>query len=249
MGKLLYAVVAYALSLFVVAWSVAFVGGFALAHTIDADASATGAPPAVLHALVVDAALLLLFAVQHSVMARPAFKRVWTRLVPPPVERATYVLATSAVLALLMVGWEPIPAIVWRTAPGSAANVALWCAYALGWVIVLVSTWLVDHFHLFGLRQAWRALRNEAERDPTFTAVLLYRLVRHPLMLGFLVAFWAAPTMTVGHLVFALATTAYILVGVRLEERDLRAAIGDTYERYREDVPNMVLPLPRLRRR
>ena len=180
------------------------------------------------HALAVDVALLALFAVQHNVMARPAFKQLWVRIVPTSIERATYVLASSLVLLALFALWEPLPGVVWSV-ESPAARAAVWALYTAGWVVALTSTFLIDHFHLFGLKQAAAGMKGEVAREPTFRKVLLYRLVRHPLMVGFLVAFWAAPTMSVGRLVFALAMTAYVLVGVRFEERDLRAAIGPAF--------------------
>ncbi len=241
MAKVLYAVVSYALMLASLLWSVLFLADLGGVRTID-----SGAAPPWGQALALDLALLLFFGVQHSVMARPGFKRVWTRFVPSSIERATYVLASALALLLLLAIWEPMPAVVWE-ARDPAVRALLFALYGVGWGVVLLSTFLIDHFHLFGLKQAWRALRQEAAADPSFRTVLLYRLVRHPIMLGFLIAFWATPKMTVGHLVLTLAWTAYILVGVHLEERDLRAALGATYERYREEVP-MLLPVPRRRR-
>jgi protein-S-isoprenylcysteine O-methyltransferase Ste14 len=243
MGKLVYAAVSYALFLGSILWTIAFLGNFLTPKTIDVDA---GMPAALGHALIVDGALLALFAVQHSVMARPWFKRVWTRIVPGAIERATYVLASTLALLALLALWKPIPAIVWR-AESTAARAALWGIFGVGWIIVLTSTFLIDHFHLFGLRQAFHAMKGKTAHEPTFRKVLFYRIVRHPLMVGFLVAFWAAPTMSLGHLVFALATTGYILVGTHLEERDLRASIGDAYEEYRRAV-RMLLPIPRRRK-
>jgi methanethiol S-methyltransferase len=240
MGKLLYAAVSYALFLASFLWTIAFLGNFVVPKTIDIDA---GSPASLAQAFIVDGALLLLFAVQHSVMARPWFKRGWTRIVPPAIERATYVLASTLVLLALLAFWEPMPGVVWRV-ESSVARAAIWGIFGVGWVIVLLSTFLIDHFHLFGLRQVLHAMKGEAEREPTFKKVLFYRLVRHPLMVGFLVAFWATPTMSLGHLVFALATTGYILVGVHLEERDLRASLGEVYDDYRKEV-RMLLPIPR----
>jgi protein-S-isoprenylcysteine O-methyltransferase Ste14 len=193
--------------------------------------------------VVVDLALVSLFAVQHSVMARPAFKKWWTRYVPEPVERSTYVLVASAVLALLCWQWRSIDAVVWSI-DAEPLRIAVTAVGLAGWAVVLASTFMIDHFELFGLRQVIYAWRAQPIKEKGFRTVLLYRLVRHPLMLGFLIAFWAAPTMTAGHLLFSVATTAYILVALQIEEHDLIAALGDPYRQYRKRVP-MLLPRPR----
>lgn len=195
-------------------------------------------------AAAIDLALILAFGLQHSVMARQGFKRAWTRLVPPAVERSVYVLFASAALILLYAAWRPLPAAVWRVdhALGAAA---LWGVFLLGWLVVLLSTFLLDHFELFGLSQVWRNLRGRAAAEPRMRAPLFYRFVRHPLYSGFLLAFWATPAMSVGHLLFAAAMTAYILVAIRHEERDLVALFGAEYEGYRESVGMLA---PRLRR-
>jgi protein-S-isoprenylcysteine O-methyltransferase Ste14 len=240
MGKLLYSAVSYALFLVAIVWTIGFLANFAAPKTIDVQ----GGPVASMaQALLVDGALLALFAVQHSVMARPWFKRAWTRIVPIAIERATYVLASTLALLALLAFWEPMPGVVWHT-ESNAARTAIWSVYGFGWLIALSSTFLIDHLHLFGLKQAFRAMKGEAEREPTFKKVFFYRIVRHPLMVGFLIVFWATPAMSLGHLVFALTTTAYILVGVRLEERDLRSSLGEPYDEYRKDV-RMLLPIPR----
>lgn len=234
--SLLYGVLAYLLFLVVFLYAIAFVGDFGMVpRTVDAGPSAsTGV------ALAIDVALLLLFAVQHSVMARSWFKERWTEIVPEHLERSTYVLVATLVLAVLMWFWRPIPGTVWSVS-GAGASV-LWGLFAGGWVIVLVSTFLIDHFHLFGLRHVWARFRGREVRHPEFRTPSLYRHVRHPLYLGFLTAFWAIPEMTLGHLLFAVATTGYILVAVRFEERDLLRWHGEKYARYREQVP-MLLPL------
>jgi len=197
-------------------------------------------------AIVIDAALLGIFAVQHSVMARPWFKRWWTaRLVSPAVERSTFVLAANLAIVLLIVAWRPIPEAVWSV-PGGAARVLLWALYLAGWVTILVSTMQIGHFDLFGVRQVLARARRRPYTEPGFRRPLLYRLVRHPLMVGFLIAFWATPQMSVGRLLFALAGTGYILVGVRFEEHDLRRQLGEPYVRYSEQVPRFI-PRPRAR--
>lgn len=192
-------------------------------------------------ALAVDLMLMAVFALQHSVMARPAFKRWWTRWVPEPLERSTYVLLASAALALVLAGWQPIagPAL-WDLGPGVGAG-ALWAVMGLGWAVLVASTFLLDHFELFGLRQTWAASRGRTLPMPAFRTPGLYRYVRHPLYVGFLLAFWATPHMSTSHLVFAVANTAYILVGIWFEERDLIAQFGERYRRYREQV-GMLLP-------
>ncbi len=230
-----YGVLCYAVFVATSVYAVGFVGNFGVAKTIDSGPA--GAP---MQALVIDLALLGLFAVQHSAMARPGFKRVWTRVVPEPVERSTYVLLASLALLLLFWQWRPIGGALWdvRDAAGRAAILA---AFWLGWLIVLLSTFMTSHFDLFGLRQVWLRLRNAPYTHVPFKAVAFYRFVRHPLMLGFLIAFWAAPRMSGGHFLFALAATAYIFVGIFLEERDLARAHGAEFAAYRDAVP-MILP-------
>ena len=234
---LVYSTACYALFLFVFLYAIGFVAGIGVPKDIDA-----GAPGAPLTALLANAALLLLFALQHSVMARPAFKRWWTRIVPLVAERSTFVLASSLALALLFWQWRPLPAPVWQV-DEPALRVALQALAASGWLLVLGSTFLINHFELFGLQQAWR--QGRPAPDTPFVTRAFYRIVRHPLMLGFLIAFWSTPDMSVGHLLFAAATTGYILVAVKyLEERDLVAQFGDTYRDYQRRVP-MLLPWPK----
>jgi protein-S-isoprenylcysteine O-methyltransferase Ste14 len=180
--------------------------------------------------------------VQHSVMARPAFKRWWTRLVPEAVERSTYVLLSSLALLAMFLFWEPIGGVIWSAPDGLARNAVIGL-YLFGWGLLLYSTFLIDHFDLFGLKQVWRRLKGGAYREPEFYTPSLYRLVRHPLYVGWLIIFWAAPTMTVAHLVFAIGTTAYILIAIQLEERDLVATFGERYLAYRRTTPMLV---PRL---
>jgi methanethiol S-methyltransferase len=234
-----YGAMCYAVFLVAFLYAIGFVGGFVVPRTVDHGVQASTG-----EALVVNVLLLGLFALQHSVMARPAFKSWWTRLVPRTVERSTYVLLASLVLLLLFWQWRAIPVILWDVAwlPG---RVALWVLFAAGWVLVLVSTFLINHFDLFGLRQVYLAWKRKPYSDVEFHESLLYRLVRHPLMLGFMVAFWATPTMTAGHLLFAVVTTAYMLIAIQLEERDLNALLGEGYRDYRNRVPMLV---PGLRR-
>jgi protein-S-isoprenylcysteine O-methyltransferase Ste14 len=240
MGKVAYAALAYAVFLGSMLWAVAFLAGVGAPKTID-----SGTPGPVEPALATDLLLVALFGLQHSVMARPAFKRAWTRIVPAPIERSTYVLFASLLLVLLFWQWRPVPALVWAVEP-LPARAAIYGLYGVGWTLAAASTFMIDHFDLFGLRQAWAAMKRRVLEGPPFRRVLLYRVVRHPLMTGFLVVFWSTPTMTVGHLVFAAAMSAYIFVGVHYEERDLVAAIGAPYVAYQREV-RAVLPVPKRR--
>jgi len=237
-----YAAGAYLLFLAVLGYTIGFFAGAGVPRGID-----QGPRSPWPLAVAVDLLLLLLFAVQHSVMARPWFKRRWTRLVPVPAERATYVLCASLLLVLLFWQWRPVGGTVWHVS-GPAAGV-LAGVYAAGWVVAVGSTFIIDHFDLFGLRQAYLHARGAAYRPPPFTERGLYRWVRHPLMAGFVIAFWAAPVMTVGHLLFAAAATGYILVGITFEERDAGRDLGETYRAYQDRVPALVPALrPRPRR-
>ncbi len=235
MAKLLavlYGVIAYVVFLASFLYAICFVGNFLVPKTID-----TGPQSDFATALIVDVVLLGLFAVQHSVMARPAFKRWWTRIVPPTVERSTYVLISSLLLFLLYWQWRQMPALVWDSS--GALRAVLLALFWIGWAIVLVSTFMINHFDLFGLRQVFLA-QGAAYQHPPFTTRGFYAFVRHPIMVGFIIAFWAAPTMTVGHLVFTIATTAYILIALQLEERDLLTFLGDAYRDYRKRVPMLI---------
>jgi protein-S-isoprenylcysteine O-methyltransferase Ste14 len=235
---MIYGVTSYLVFLASFLYAIGFVGNLLVPKSIDSGTSVRLPTP-----VVVDTVLLLLFAVPHSVMARPAFKRWWTKFVPPPVERSTYVLQSSLLLGLLFWQWQPIPTVVWDV--GHPAG--RWLLHAIfwaGWAFVLVSTFLIDHFDLFGLRQVFLHASGREYTPPAFRTPGLYRFVRHPLMTGFLLAFWATPTMTVGHLLFAAATTGYILIALQLEERDLLSFHGEQYRAYRTQV-GMLLPLLR----
>jgi len=230
----LYGVIAYGAFLVSFTYAVGFIGDFVVPKTMN-----SGTPGPLGPSLAIDLALLALFGLQHSVMARPAFKRWWTRIVPHTVERSTYVLLSSLILLFLYWQWRPIAGIAWRVE--GAGAVALWVLCATGWLIALITTFLISHFDLFGLRQVYLRLIGRPYTNVEFKTVAFYKYVRHPLMFGFLVAFWATPNMTMNHLLFAAATTAYIFVALFFEERDLAAAHGASYERYRAEVP-MILP-------
>jgi protein-S-isoprenylcysteine O-methyltransferase Ste14 len=241
---LLYGAVCYTVFLLTFLYAIGFVSGFGVPRTID---NGITAPTA--NALLVDLLLLGLFAVQHSGMARRGFKRWWTRYVPAPVERSTYVLFSSLVLILMFWQWRTLPQTIWQV-DSEPARWVLYALAAVGWLLVLTGTFVINHFDLFGLRQVWSYARHRGpERDSPFVTRAYYRIVRHPLMLGFLIAFWSTPTMSLGHLLFAVMTTGYILVAVKfLEERDLVAQYGETYRDYQRDVP-MLLPWRAPRRR
>ena len=238
---LIYGIAAYLLFLVVFLYSIGFVGNWLVPKSID-----SGMAGDVVSSLLINAILLSIFAVQHSVMARPGFKRWWTKMVPHSIERSTYVLLSSLALVLLFWQWRPLPGVVWDV-KNSLGALILWGLFWLGWLIVLTSTFLINHFDLFGLRQVYLNLRNQKYTHLTFKAVGLYKLVRHPIMLGFIIAFWATPRMTVGHLVFAVATTAYIFIALQLEERDLVTYHGDDYNEYKKQV-SMLWPFPRKKR-
>ncbi|MGE0034168.1 MAG: methanethiol S-methyltransferase [Xanthobacteraceae bacterium] len=231
----LYGLVAYAIFFVTFLYAIGFVEGLFVPKTIE-----TGAVAPLAEALVVNLLLMALFAMQHSVMARPAFKEWWTHYVPKSVERSTYVLFTCLALILLFWQWRPIPTVVWHVANPAAAYAIMGLSF-VGWLLVLTSTFLINHFELFGLHQVTNNLAGRDMPPPRFKTPVLYKVVRHPIYLGFIIAFWAAPTMTVGHLLFAAVTTAYIFVGIWLEERDLVALFGDEYRRYRQRV-SMLIP-------
>lgn len=237
-----YAVTAYLIFLTTFLYAIAFVGGFVVPRQLDGPLEGS-----LLQSLAIDCALLTVFAVQHSVMARRWFKERWTRIVPWSIERATYVLCASLALLLLFWQWRPLGMPIW-TIENEAARFVLWTAFAAGWGTVLIVTFLINHFDLFGLRQAWLPLRGRTYMPVSFRTPLPYRFVRHPLYFGFVLAFWMTPTMTLAHLVFALATTAYIVLAIQFEERDLLAEHGAAYAEYRRKVP-MLLPALRAIRR
>ena len=231
---LLYAIASYAVFFASSLYAMGFVGNYVVAKSID-----TGGAANLSEAIVVDLLLLGLFAIQHSIMARPAFKRRFASIFPEACQRSTYVLLSSLILLLLFWQWRPIPMQIWQI--GGIAAYVLTAVYWLGWLIAFSSTFMIDHFDLTGLRQAFFALRETEAPGQSFKTPLLYKIVRHPLMLGFLLVFWATPEMTAGHLLFAIANTAYILIGLQFEERDLIAEFGTTYQQYRRRVP-MLLP-------
>jgi len=239
--NMVYALVAYAIFFATFLYLIAFVGNIAVVpRTVDIGPAAPRAT-----ALVIDVALIALFGIQHSVMARQSFKRAWTRFVPWPAERSTYVLLASAALIVLFAFWRPIEGTVWSVNDPLGETI-LWALFALGWAIVLLTTFLLNHFELFGLQQAWFHLRGRKADPPELRQPLFYKWVAHPLYSGFFLAFWATPHMSYGHLLLSLGMSAYMLIAIGYEERDLTDLYGEEYTRYRSGV-GMLLPWPRKR--
>ena len=236
----LYGVLSYVVFLLTFLYAIGFVGNLVVPRSIDSGRTAG----TLTRALIANVILLSIFAIQHSVMARPVFKRWWTKIVPEPIERSTFVLFSSLALILLYWQWRAIPDVVIWDVTTPIGNSLLWALFFIGWAIVLLSTFMINHFDLFGLRQVDIYRRGEQYSNLGFRTPLFYKLVRHPIMLGFIIAFWATPRMTAGHLLFAAVTTAYILVAIQLEERDIIGAHGTEYEEYRKQV-SMIVPVPK----
>ena len=243
MGRILaflYGIVSYLVFFVTFVYTIGFVGNLFVPKSINSEGSGSLA-----RSLFIDAVLLGLFAIPHSVMARPRFKRWWTRIVPQVVERSTYVLFSSLLLAFLCWQWQPIAYVVWEVR-NPVGRAVLQVLFWMGWAIVVLSTFLISHFDLFGLRQVYLHQVSQPSKDSDFRTPGLYKLVRHPLMLGFIIAFWSTPKMTFGHLIFAGGTTTYILIALQFEERDLVRIHGNAYESYRDRV-SMLLPIPKNR--
>jgi protein-S-isoprenylcysteine O-methyltransferase Ste14 len=233
----LYGIVCYLIFFVTFLYAVGFVDNLAVPKSID-----KGYQGGTAYAWLVDILLLSLFALQHSIMARPEFKKWWTRIVPWAIERSTYVLFASASLILLFLFWRPLPDVVWDV-QNTFLSALLIGFYFFGWFIVLFGTFLINHFNLFGLQQVYNNLNNREPGMQSFVTPLFYRFVRHPIMLGFIVAFWAAPHMTIGHILFSVGTTAYILIAIQLEERDMVGVYGAEYKRYQREV-SQIIPMP-----
>jgi protein-S-isoprenylcysteine O-methyltransferase Ste14 len=240
--SLIFAILCYAVFFATFLYLIAFVGDLPVPKTVDSPASSL-APAA---AAVVDVALIALFGLQHSIMARPAFKRAWTRMISPAIERSVYVLAASVALLVMFWFWQPIDKTVWLVSANSWGSTILWVIFWAGFAIVLVSTFLINHFELFGLQQAWLNMSGREAEAPELRQPFFYRWIAHPLYAGFFLAFWATPHMTVGHLLLAAALSIYMLIAIRYEEHDLTELFGEDYRRYRSSVGMLV---PRFRRR
>lgn len=234
---LLFGVLSYVVFFFTFLYQIGFVEGMVVPKAMN-----NGAAVSVAQAVVINLVLLSLFAIQHTIMARLVFKRWWTKIVPKPIERSVYVLLASLLLLLMNWQWGPLPKHIWHV-QGSGGRMALYAVSFAGWGLVLYATFLINHFDLFGLRQVWLYFKGCEYTEVEFKETVLYSWVRHPIMLGFIIAFWATPDMTQGHLLFAAVTTAYILVGIQVEERTLLAIHGEDYQRYRERV-SMIIPMP-----
>ena len=240
---MLFAIACYAIFFATFLYLIVFVGDFEFA-VLTVNSGPQANPVA---AAIIDVALIALFGLQHSVMARPAFKAKWTRIVPPPIERSVFVLAASIALMVLFLCWRPIEGMVWNVT-NPVLQMMIWALFWIGWITVLISTFLINHFELFGLQQAWFNMRGREGDKPELRQPLFYRWVAHPMMSGFFLAFWAAPQMTISHLLLALGMSVYILIALRYEEHDLTDLFGDDYRRYRSGV-GMLTPRFRRRRR
>jgi protein-S-isoprenylcysteine O-methyltransferase Ste14 len=233
---LLYGTVCYLIFFGTILYLIGFVTNLLVPKSIDSVIGGTDNP---LLAVLIDIGLISLFGVQHSVMARKGFKEKWTKTVPEPIERSTYVLFASAVVILLLYGWQPIHYTIWDASSGIVGNILLVVSF-IGWGLVFLSTFLINHFHLFGLQQVFQFANNKEQSGPKFRIPFLYRLVRHPLYLGFLIAFWSAPVMTAGHLLFSVCMTIYVLIGIYHEEKDLEQTFGEDYQQYRKATPKIL---------
>jgi protein-S-isoprenylcysteine O-methyltransferase Ste14 len=239
---LLYGAVAYIIFLGAFLYAIGFVGNILVPKTID-----SGTESSLVSAIIINLVLLSVFALQHSIMARPAFKKWFTSFVNPAIERSTYILLSSLALILIYWQWQPMNMVIWKV-ENQLLSYALMGIFFLGWLIVLLSTFMINHFELFGLAQIYNNLKNKHTPNPKFQTNYFYKLVRHPIMLGFLIAFWATPFMTLGHLLFTLVTSIYIFIAVKyLEEKDLRKTIGEQYETYQKEVP-MIIPFTKSKR-
>ena len=237
---LLYGIICYIAFLGTILYAIGFVGNLVVAKTIDSEPQVS-----LIAAILINASLLLLFALQHSIMARPAFKQWWTRIIPAELERSSFVLLSSLCLMLLMWQWQPIGGVVWSTDNGFVKTI-LFILYLTGWGLVFVSTFLINHFDLFGMRQVWLYFTGKPYTALPFRLPAMYKLVRHPLYLGFIIAFWSTPVMTISHLLFAILTTGYILAAIQFEERDLLTHFGDKYREYKKWAP-MLIPFSKRR--
>lgn len=233
----IYGVLSYILFFVVFLYAIGFVGDIVVPKTINSGNDMTANWPM---AVIINLILLTVFALQHSIMARPGFKKWWTKFIPWSIERSTYVLLSSLALILIYHFWQPLQGVIWHVDNPAGANILI-ALFWLGWLIVLASTFMISHFELFGLKQVYMNLKQKQFSSTDFKMPMLYKFVRHPIMLGFIIAFWATPHMTVGHLLFAAVTTAYILVALQFEERDLMKMFGERYREYRKKVP-MVFP-------